>query len=109
MSEIKTALVMTLWGKRLPKDCEEAADVILAALDAAGYAVVKKDSPDVVGALGAIKTDLQQPAQSYAKHGPTWTGKDGHEYEDTSMHLDFAAEIEAKIDAILTQLKGETR
>ena len=65
--------------------------------------------PDVVAVLEGIKRDLQQPAEFYAKYGPTWTGKDGHEYEDTSTHLDFAAEIESKVVALIAQLKGESR
>ena len=41
-------------------------------------------------ALQEIADDATVPAMLYAKNGPTWTGKDGHEYEDMSAHLEFA-------------------
>jgi len=48
---------------------------------------------ELEAALEQIKINSEQPASSYAKYGPTWTGKDGNEYEDTSSHLAFADEI----------------
>jgi hypothetical protein len=54
-------------------------------------------------ALREIKSQAEQPQISYEKIGPTWTSrKTGEEYESTSTHLDFAAEIVALCDAALS-------
>lgn len=54
----------------------------------------KAHSAALARALEDIAREAASPAASYEKNGPTWTGKDGHEYEDMSAHLEFAERIE---------------
>lgn len=53
------------------------------------------------GALEAIKSDAAHVIDFYNRNGPTWTGKDGHEYDDMSSVLGRAETVIQQIDAAL--------
>ena len=54
-------------------------------------------------ALEKIADDAACVVRQYAKNGPTWTGKDGHEYADMSEYLDFATASEEQARAALEE------
>lgn len=57
-------------------------------------------------ALQDIIDDAAVPQQLYNKNGPTWTGKDGHEYADMSYVLDKCEELSAIARAALSPEPG---
>lgn len=51
-----------------------------------------------------LKYDIHTPIDLYERIGPTWTSRDtGQEYYDASYVLDKMAELEASVDAMLSQ------
>lgn len=58
-------------------------------------------------ALDDLTIRLGDPQRRYDKIGPTWTGKDGHEYSDMSELLDFATEISEQVAAIRALIDRE--
>lgn len=57
-------------------------------------------------ALEEVTWRLRGPQENYDRNGPTWTGKDGHEYHDASYILDFADEIGQVVSAALDDTGG---
>lgn len=54
--------------------------------------------------IEALKVDIHTPIDLYERLGPTWTSRDsGQEYYDASYVLDKMAELEASVDALLSQ------
>lgn len=52
-------------------------------------------------ALEEIKSDAAHVIDFYNRNGPTWTGKDGHEYDDMSSVLSRAETVVQIADAAL--------
>ena len=57
----------------------------------------------LVDALEALKSDAAHVVDFYHRNGPTWTGKDGHEYDDMSSVIGRAEETISAIEAALTK------
>ena len=55
--------------------------------------------------LEAVISDCQVPKDCYEKNGPTWTGKDGHEYEDTSYVLSKMTDLQDIAREALTRME----
>lgn len=60
------------------------------------------------GALRDIISDAAVPQELYDRNGPTWTGKDGHEYADMSYVLDKCAELSDTARAALSPTTATT-
>ena len=54
-------------------------------------------------ALEVIKSDATHVIDFYHRNGPTWTGKDGHEYDDMSSVIGRAETVIEQIDAALKE------
>lgn len=59
----------------------------------AELATLRARQAELLAALQDIISDAAVPQELYDKNGPTWTGKDGHEYADMSYVLDKCAEL----------------
>jgi hypothetical protein len=63
---------------------------------------------DVREALESLRSDAAHVIDFYNRNGPTWTGKDGHEYADMSAVIERAEETIAKVEAALnTEGEGQ--
>ncbi|WGM47697.1 hypothetical protein KOAAANKH_02579 [Brevundimonas sp. NIBR10] len=88
-----------------------------AAIDGScpGWIVVKQSDLRIVlaqasaykEALERINAECQVPKDLYDKNGPTWTGKDGHEYADMSYVIDKMTDLQAIVSEAL--LNGADR
>jgi len=86
-------------------------DVVFEYLHAAADGLpTPAPQPDAVKVMREAAIYVRDRAKSkrefYEKNGPTWTSKDGHEYQDTTEHLEFADDVAAKIDAALAATEG---
>lgn len=79
------------------KPCPKSPRLMVASLIRAQAERVRV----LEGALEAIKSDAAHVIDFYNRNGPTWTGKDGHEYDDMSSVLGRAETVIQQIDAAL--------
>ena len=75
--------VIERWNKRATSDAQAERVRVLAF------------------ALEEIKSDAAHVIDFYNRNGPTWTGKDGHEYDDMSSVLSRAETVIQIADAAL--------
>lgn len=60
-------------------------------------------------ALRQVETDCASTIDNYARNGPSWTGSDGHEYEDASFVQAKMEELAAIARSTLSQIEGSGR
>jgi hypothetical protein len=60
--------------------------------DAARIAALEEANARLRAGLEEIIADANSQQSFYDRNGPTWTGKDGHEYADMSDYLSKCAE-----------------
>jgi hypothetical protein len=64
---------------------DEVAAELVSAVNSVDS--LQAENERLKAALGEIEDEASSPQQMYDRIGPTWTGKDGNEYEDTSAFL----------------------
>lgn len=81
----------------------EQLDDACATVDAAAALIRAQAEREKVlaFALEEIKSDAAHVIDFYNRNGPTWTGKDGHEYDDMSSVLSRAETVVQIADAAL--------
>lgn len=95
------------WHKAIAEEAAEIADALIAELAKGDTArerearelkeqcdAFEADAARLRGGLEAIVSQCVSVRQFYERNGPTWTGKDGHEYADMSALLNVAEEFE---------------
>lgn len=112
---LREALVNKLnaLASRLTAQGEYEAVDLIDTVVARATAMPERDLlREALSALDAIQSDAAHVIDFYNRNGPTWTGKDGHEYDDMSSVLGRAEIViqqtsaaADKIRAALTQEK----
>jgi len=106
MSPAQTASEVAERLERYGQNAAECADMTEAYDLRAAASLIRAQAERervLVDAMEALKSDAAHVIDFYHRNGPTWTGKDGHEYDDMSSVIGRAEETISAIEAALTK------